>query len=177
MADSQLESDLLGLEAGVVRLRDYSPRWAEMYALEAARICGALGCLALDVQHVGSTAIPGIKAKPILDIAVAVSSLADLPRFEAALTPLSYEYAHWAGVKNDLVFGKGKARTHLLHIVERDGEVWRDYLAFKSALLVNSELARQYEALKVALSQSNADNRAAYTDAKGEFIRNVLSAA
>jgi GrpB-like predicted nucleotidyltransferase (UPF0157 family) len=169
--------DALGLEQGIVLLRDYTPLWAELFAVEAVHIRNALGALARGVQHVGSTAVPGLKAKPILDIAVGVSTLNDLPHFEAALAKLDYEYAHWGGVDHELVFGKGKVRTHLVHIVEYDSSKWHGYIAFRTALLSDRRIARQYEQVKIDLAASHASDRAAYTAANSEFICNVLSAA
>src|ERR1700751_2629201 len=72
LLDPRTGEPVLGLEAGAVRLRDYTPLWAELYLLESTALRRVLGCLALDVQHVGSTAVPGLKAKPILDIAIAI---------------------------------------------------------------------------------------------------------
>jgi GrpB-like predicted nucleotidyltransferase (UPF0157 family) len=169
--------DALGLKQGTVLLRNYNPLWVKLFDVEAAHIRNALGALAHDVQHVGSTAVPGLKSKPILDIAVGVSSLDDLTQFEAALLKLDYEYAQWAGLDHNLVFGKGKARTHLVHIVEYDGPKWRDYIAFRTILLADPRVAREYEQVKIDLAESHANDRAAYTAAKSEFIRNVRSAA
>ncbi len=165
----------LGLVQGSVRLHDYTPRWAELYALEAQRIRVVLGTIMVDVQHVGSTAVPGLKAKPILDIAVGVPRLADALQCQAPLETLGYEYAHWAGIEHDYVFGKGIVRTHLIHVVEYDGPLWRNYLTFRDALQANPALVQQYEALKVELSQQFRENRGAYTAAKASFIHRVLA--
>ena len=168
---------MLGLEKGIVRLRDYTPVWAELFEYEAGEIRRVLGDLALDVEHVGSTSVPGLKAKPILDIAVAVSTLGDLPQFETALGLIGYEYAHWAGIENNLVFGRGVARTHLVRVVEQDSVGWRDYIQFRTVLRENPEVAREYERIKVLLAQRNPDNRATYTDEKKQFIDRVLAAS
>jgi len=178
MRSNEQERDVpvLGLEKGIVQLRDYTPVWADLFESEAAEIRRVLGDLALDVQHVGSTSVPGLKAKPILDIAVAVSTLDDLPQFETALGLIGYEYAHWAGIENNLVFGKGVARTHLVHVVEQDSVGWRDYIQFRTVLRENPEVAREYERIKVLLAQRYPDNRATYTDEKKQFINRVLAA-
>lgn len=166
----------LGLPRDSNQLRPYSPRWAELYELEAREIRAVLGNLARDVQHVGSTAIPGIFAKPILDIAVGIDRL---DGYRECLTPLAligYEHAPWAGLRDDEVFGKGADRTHLLHIVEFGGDKWRAYVQFRDRLRADIDLARKYEQLKIAMSDAHPSGRAAYTASKHNFIREVLDA-
>ncbi len=167
---------LLGLDQRSVRLRPYTARWAELYLIEAQAIRSALGARALDVQHVGSTAVPGMTAKPILDIAVGVATLDEFRQCIEPLAQLGYEHAHWAGLQNNEVFGKGVNRTHLVHVVQHGGPVWNDYLRFRNLLRSQPETARSYEHLKVALSLRYAENRAAYTESKHAFIRGVLDA-
>lgn len=167
---------LLGLDQRSVRLRPYTARWAELYELEARAIRSALGARALDVQHVGSTAVPGMTAKPILDIAVGIATLDEFRLCMAPLAQLGYEHAHWAGLQNNEVFGKGVDRTHLVHVVQHGGPVWNDYLRFRNLLRSQAETARAYQQLKLALSQRYADNRAAYTESKHAFIRGLLDA-
>lgn len=166
----------LGLEPNANRLRPYTVRWAELFVIEATAIRGALGALALDVQHVGSTAVPGLAAKPILDIAVAVAELEQFRQCIAPLVALGYEHAPWAGIPNDEVFGKGASRTHLLHVVRFDSDEWRNYLHFRDRLRRDSALARQYEALKVTLTKTHSTDRVAYTAGKQAFIDRVLAA-
>ena len=111
-------ADVLGLEAQSNRLRPYTSRWADLYDVEARSIQTALGSLALEVQHVGSTAVPGIMAKPILDIVIGVKHLEHFAQCIAPLAALGYEHAPWAGLERDEVFGKAVTRTHLIHVVE-----------------------------------------------------------
>jgi GrpB-like predicted nucleotidyltransferase (UPF0157 family) len=170
------ELDVLGLEPDRVRLRPYTSRWADLFAIEGPRIRAALGALALDVQHVGSTSIPGLMAKPILDIAVGLDQLASYPLCIAPLATLGYEHVPWQGLALNEVFAKGAPRTHLVHIVEHGGEKWRDYLKFRERLASVPGLARDYEALKRDLASTHARDRAGYTAAKHTFIRRVLDA-
>jgi GrpB-like predicted nucleotidyltransferase (UPF0157 family) len=158
-----------------VRLREYTPLWAELFEIEATELRATLGALALDVQHVGSTAVPGLVAKPVLDIAVAISAYAQVPRCATLLARLGYQYAYWADLDNDYTFEKGAERTHHVHLVEFESRQWGDYLRFRDALRADPRLAREYERTKLALSARFCGNRAAYTRAKGEFIRHVLS--
>lgn len=170
--DSQ---SVLGLERKIVRLHDYTPLWVELYREEEARIRAAVGDLILDLQHVGSTAIPGIKAKPILDMMAGVARLEEALLCRAPLEAIGYDYAVHAGITNDYVFGKGVARTHLLHVVEYGSAEWTAHLRFRDRLRNEPELAQEYERLKEELSLKFSDNRAEYTEAKSEFICKVIA--
>jgi GrpB-like predicted nucleotidyltransferase (UPF0157 family) len=165
----------LGLVRGEVRLAEHTPRWAALYADEAARLGHALGAYASSIEHCGSTSIPGMPAKPILDILVGVPAPVDVPGLAAALTPLQYEHAPWAGVPGHEVFGKGQLRTHLLHVVPAGGAAWERMLRFRDALRADPGIAAEYAALKRALATRYPADRAAYTDRKGAFVARVLS--
>ena len=173
--DPRTGEHVLGLQPGTVRLREYTPLWAELYRIEAAELRDALGVLALSVEHVGSTAVPGLVAKPILDIAVAIPAHAVVPKCAALLARLGYQYAYWVDLENDHTFEKGVERTHHVHLVELHSRQWSDYLRFRDALRSNARLARDYERNKRALGARFRGDRAAYTRAKADFIRHVLS--
>ncbi|MET0918376.1 MAG: GrpB family protein [Burkholderiales bacterium] len=173
--DPRTGENVLGLLPGTVRLREYTPLWAQLYRVEAARIRSALRELALDVQHVGSTAVPGLKAKPILDIAVAIPAHAIVPKCATSLAALGYEYAYWVELENDFTFEKGVARTHHVHLVELDSRQWSDYLRFRDALRQNAQLLGEYERVKLELGARFCRDRVSYTREKAEFICRVLS--
>lgn len=97
---------VLGLENNVVRLSDYTQLWAELYREEEKRIMAAVGNLIVDLQHIGSTAIPGIKAKPILDMMAGVAQLEKGLLCKAPLEAIGYDYIADADIANDYVFGK-----------------------------------------------------------------------
>jgi GrpB-like predicted nucleotidyltransferase (UPF0157 family) len=167
---------VLGLRHGAVRLVPWSPEWRRLFALERARLASALGPLALGIEHVGSTAVPGLVAKPSLDIAVGVAALrADAP-WRGPLEALGYDYAARAGVEGSHVFGLGRERTHLVHVVALGGPIWRDLVLLRDALRGDPALCRDYAALKERLAGQHPEDRAAYTAAKGEFIRRALDA-
>lgn len=167
---------VLGLERNVVRLDDYTPLWIELYREEAERIRAAIGHLIIDLQHIGSTAIPGIKAKPILDLMAGVARLHEALLCRTPLEALGYDYAAHAGVAHDYVFGKGVVRTHLLHVVEYESAEWTNHLRFRDRLRNDRELAQEYERLKEELSRKFSENRAEYTSAKSKFICQVIAA-
>lgn len=168
---------VLGLERGVVRLEPHDPRWEGLYRQEEVRLREALEGVLLGIEHYGSTAVPGIRAKPILDILVGVRRLDDVFQRRSELEALGYEYAPWAGVPGHHVFGKGEARTHLLHVVEYGSRNWTENLFFRDQLRSDPELAAEYDALKLRLARANPDHRAAYTDGKAAFIKRVRDRA
>ncbi len=168
---------LPGLAPGLVILADPAPEWASLFAEEAGRISAALGPAVVAIEHYGSTSIPGIKAKPIIDLLVGVPRLDDALDRVAAMEALGYDYAAHAGVPDHHIFGKGAARTHLAHFVEHEGQSWGECLLFRDRLRADAELARAYESLKVELAARHPQDRAAYTAGKTAFVSRVLAGA
>ena len=170
---------VLGLAQTQVRLHAPTPLWASLYRDEERRLRAALGPALLALEHYGSTSISGIKAKPIIDILAGIARLEDGPALIAPLAVLGYDYAGDAVVPGHHIFGrgeddKGEERTHLLHVVEYGSVIWTEALCFRDALRADAGLAREYEALKVTLSEKYAERRADYTAAKVSFIQAVL---
>jgi GrpB-like predicted nucleotidyltransferase (UPF0157 family) len=168
----------LGLARRQVWLAEPTAGWAALFAgefaAEAARLARALApCSPVAIEHCGSTAVPDVPAKPILDILVGVPAAPDVPALARALAPLGYEHAPDA-VPGHEVFGKGDPRTHLLHVAPVGGPAWRRMLRFRDALRADPALAAEYGALKRALAARFPADRPAYTAAKGEFIARVL---
>lgn len=166
---------LPGLAHGTVRLAEWTPRWAELFAEEAARLRVALGDLAIAIEHYGSTSVPGLVAKPLLDILVGGREATDAAPYLAALAPLGYDYAPHAGVPEHLVFGRATARTHLIHVVRYGGGAWHRALAFRDALRADAGLRDSYAALKRDLAQCHGAERSRYTAAKSAFVDHVLA--
>jgi len=159
------------------------PAWPSLFQAEAARLRSILpGTLILDIQHYGSTAIPALDAKPIIDILLATP---DLQAARGTLPSIleKNEYAFWSdNPKTDrLFFVRGlppsaPRRTHHLHVTEPDGELWGQ-LAFRDRLRAHPEEAHAYAALKRTLAMQHRTDREAYTQAKGHFIRAVMAKA
>lgn len=169
---------MLGLKHGVNLLVDYDPQWPSDFAAEKQRLQAALGDIALGIEHGGSTAVPGLRAKPILDIYVGIYTLDEWVKCKGPLETLGYDYAAHAGIPNDFVFGRGRdnsERTHLVHVVEYQGELWRNVLAFRNALRADETLAAEYTAIKQRAVAQAPVNRARYTEIKGPFIAAVLA--
>ena len=165
---------VLGLAQTQVRLHEPTPLWAGLYLDEEQRLKAALGPTLLAIEHYGSTSVGGIKAKPIIDILAGIARLEDGPTLTAPLATLGYEYAGDKIVPGHHIFGKGEKRTHLLHVVEYGSAIWNEALRFRDALRADPQLAREYETLKITLSEKYAERRAEYTASKAAFIQSVL---
>jgi GrpB-like predicted nucleotidyltransferase (UPF0157 family) len=114
----------LGLKANLNLLVAYDPLWPAAFEDETVRLAKALGPVAKGIEHYGSTAVPGLCAKPILDIMIGISPLSEWERCKPALEALDYDYAEGAGVAGHYIFGRGRdrtERTHLVHVVEYRG--------------------------------------------------------
>jgi GrpB-like predicted nucleotidyltransferase (UPF0157 family) len=169
------DSHELGVPQGQVRLCEPTPRWIVLFEEEASRLNAALGKFGAVVEHCGSTSIPGVPAKPILDILVGISEPLDVAAIRSALGNLGYEHATWAGVPGHEVFGKGEPRTHLVHVVPLHGPAWDRMARFRDALRGDDTLAAEYSQLKRQLAARFPENRAIYTDGKSDFVASVLA--
>lgn len=162
-----------------VRLVAYDPRWPKLFAMEKMRLRQALPVgLVAAIEHFGSTAVPGLDAKPVIDILVAVRSLTEARA--AALRPMeALEYAFWAdNPRHDrLFFVRGlppaPVRTHHVHMTEQGGDLWAR-LRFRDYLRAHSDEAARYAALKHALATRHRDDREAYTAGKSAFIDDIM---
>ena len=163
-----------------VILAEYDPSWPVRFSEEAERIRQVMGDKLVGVEHVGSTSIPGLAAKPVIDILVGVTTLDAGAAAVPALEALGYEYRGENGIPGRLYFRKGSVqyrRTHHLHLVEPAHEQWLPMIAFRDYLRSHPDTARQYEALKRDLADQFHDNRKAYTDGKADFVQAILEKA
>jgi len=112
---------MIGLQRKIVKLVPYSPEWPRLFAQEERLLRAAIGAYVVDIQHVGSTAIPGMEAKPIIDIAVALRRLEDVEKCIEPLERLGYEYDEEHPDRHFFVKGDPSRRTHYLHMVEQRG--------------------------------------------------------
>ena len=176
--NSTLGAAFPGLPRGQVRLVPYDPAWPAAYEREAARLQRELGCQALAIAHIGSTAVPGLIAKPLLDIMVAIPRLADVSELEPRLVALGYVFHPRDTIpdRHFFIAGDGDLRRINLSLVEPDSAYWRNHLAFRDALRARPEVAANYARLKAELARLVPDDRLAYTEAKSAFVTGVLSA-
>lgn len=170
----------LGLKRGTVALEPYNDEW-EKSAKETIYVLKTiLGSDAVDIQHVGSTAIKEILAKPIIDIAVAVKDFEDVLRHEEVLKDAGIIF-RGEDVAEQLLFVMGDfekdIRTHHIHVVKWDEQQWRNYLNFRDYSNANPLAAVQYSKLKEKLATVYPDNRKAYTEGKRQLIDEILAQA
>jgi GrpB-like predicted nucleotidyltransferase (UPF0157 family) len=128
------------------------------------------------IEHIGSTSVPDLCAKPIVDILVGLRELELTDEQIAAMTELGYEYLGEYGLPGRLFFRKGDPRTHNVHVVKHGGEHWERQLVFRDALRSDPEERRRYDAFKRRLA-AEGHSREAYTELKTPFIRAVEARA
>jgi GrpB-like predicted nucleotidyltransferase (UPF0157 family) len=167
----------------LLELVPYDPAWPAAFEAEAARIRAALGSIALRIDHHGSTSVPGLAAKPIIDIQVSVADLDPMDRYHRPLRSIGYAHVPHLDDCCCPFFHRPREwpHTHHVHVVRAGSEEERRTLAFRDYLRAHVEVARQYEELKRLLapqfSAENFTSRQAYADAKTEFIEGVIAAA
>lgn len=168
---------MIGLERGIVRLAPYTPEWPRLFEEERRLLEVTIGHVLLGVEHVGSTSVPGLDAKPVIDMAAALRRLTDVEGCVKPLENLGYEYKGENGLPERHFFAKGCPRTHHLHMVRFDSAFWREHLLFRDYLRRHPSTAGEYALLKRRLAAEFEADRAAYTEAKAPFIRRVLELA
>lgn len=163
-----------------VRLTPYDPLWAEQASAEAARVLRACDPAMISVHHIGSTSIPGIVAKPVLDLLGVATALADLDAKAAALGELGYASRGEHGIVGRRYFtldGVSGERRAQLHCFARGDPGIERHLAFRDHLRGRPELAHEYEREKVRCATRHPEDSLAYTECKDAWIRRVQAEA
>jgi GrpB-like predicted nucleotidyltransferase (UPF0157 family) len=170
---------VIGLKKGKVMLAPYDKEWLTYFKKEKILLQKTLGSIALDIQHVGSTAIPDMPAKPIIDIAVGIKTVNDFGECIKLLQNAGYIFRKNASNNSESCFAKGpeEKRTRYVHLVKYNGEIWKNYLEFRDYLTANNKSAQQYAFLKNTLSKKYPENRKKYTADKAKFVRETIKTA
>lgn len=162
-----------------VQLRPHDPAWTSAFQAERDRLDALLPATFIGIEHIGSTAIPGLLAKPVVDILAGVGSMAIAAGIGPAL--LFFGYTTSAEFNASLLdrqwfmrWADGH-RTHHLHVVVHEGAVWNERLRFRDLLCTRPGLAAAYADLKRRLAAEHRGDREAYTDAKASFVRAALN--
>ena len=154
----------------------YDPAWTGQFARESPAVASALGDLLVAIHHIGSTAIPGMDAKPIIDMLVVVSSITGVDGRGAAMQALGYEVMGEFGIPGRRYFRKDDAagqRTHQVHAFQAGSPQIERHLVFRDFLRTHGAYAEEYAALKRRLAKLHPNDIAAYTDGKDQFIREM----
>ncbi len=159
-------------------LKPYNKGWAKRFEAERLQLATVLGD-EVDVQHIGSTSVPGLQAKPILDIGVGVKDFDAAFALVRPLEALGYTFRGEQSIPRRHYFVKGPDdnRTHHLHMLERTNPEWRNLLFFRDYLRARPEALEQYQNLKAQLAEQFPKDREAYTNSKRLFIQDILSRA
>ena len=164
----------LGLESGTVRVVEYDERWPALFLAESQRLREACQPLPVHFEHVGSTAVPGLCAKPVLDILAGHPRGTSVDECVALLERAGYEHRGDGGIPDHQFFRRGQPRAYHIHLVEKGGRLWQEYLAFRDSLRANAAVARQYRDLKQALAARFPRDREAYIQGKAAFVAEVI---
>ena len=162
-----------------ISLVPYDPAWPQLFEQERAELEAVLRpWLAGPIEHIGSTAVPGLTAKPVIDIMAGVRDLTASAAARGAVATLGYQYFPYRpDVMHWFCKPSPERRTHHLHLVPVSSGLWADRLLFRDHLRGSAGAAAEYGALKAALAERYRLDREAYTDAKGDFVRSILERA
>lgn len=168
---------MIGLERGALKLAPYTVQWKRLFEAEKALLHAAVGDYVLAIEHVGSTSIPRMLAKPILDIGIAVRDYEEARICVEPIRALGYEYVGEHGMPRRHYFVKGDPTTHHLHMLEATSLDWENMMLFREYLIQHPEAARQYAELKMELARRSPADREAYQDGKAPLIERILELA
>jgi len=160
-----------------VEIDPYDPSWPARFDKERRLLADALDIPAEHIEHIGSTAIPGLASKPLIDIMIGVGELCIDDAVISRMAELGYEYFGEFGIAGRHFFRKGHPRTHHLHWVARGGDFWEKQLLFRDYLRTHPAIVRDYENLKRIAAVKYRHDRPSYTKSKTEFVERILTEA
>jgi GrpB-like predicted nucleotidyltransferase (UPF0157 family) len=167
---------MLGLPKDEVFLCNYTDEWVIEFEKESKKILDIIERFVSSIHHIGSTAVPGLKAKPIIDIAI------ELFRFEHGfqcvepLNKIGYKHRIIKELPERHYFSKGEPRTHQIHMYKPKSKYLLAQLTFRDKLRSDADLANKYQEIKEKISNMHSTDKLAYADAKTEFIKSVVDA-
>jgi len=175
----------IGLKKGLVKIEKYNPQWQEEFNEEKENLKKIFGDVAKSIEHVGSTSVVGLSAKPIIDIAVGVDVLGDIDRVKEKISKMPYYSVKEDNADGEILMRKGSLLkegeikpdfiTHFIHIMEINGKKYKETIAFRDYLRTNPEVLKEYEDLKQKLALEYKNDRKSYFKAKDKFIKSILS--
>jgi GrpB-like predicted nucleotidyltransferase (UPF0157 family) len=176
---------MIGLKRGMVKLVPHDGRWAALFEKEKFLFEDAFQETIIAIEHIGSTAIPGIPAKPIIDINIGVESLEVARAMKPIFVKLGYEHRPFVAgntvegllAQELYVRGPESRRTHYVHVTVYGSDHWNNYVLLRDYLRRNAERAEEYANLKIRLAQEYPNDRGAYTRNKEQFVLETLEIA
>lgn len=160
-----------------IEIVEYDCRWTVAYQQEKQLVTAALKQEIIDIQHIGSTSVPGLSAKLIIDILVAANKLNTAEIYSSQLQEINYQYIYYTENVDRLFFRKGTPRTHHLDIVESGSWTYWRHILFRDYLLAHPETAQQYEQLKREMAVKFKTDMNAYANSKTQFIQSIVTLA
>ncbi|WP_435166223.1 GrpB family protein [Paenibacillus glycanilyticus] len=162
-----------------VKIEEYKDEWPFKYQGEQSKIKEIMTDKAIAIEHIGSTSVQGLGAKPIIDFMVGVNDLKEVEEFIEPLAKIGYEHVYHKEFPNRRFFRRGewRAGTHHLHIYVHGSEEWNNNILFRDYLRTHPDVLKQYNQLKKEFAEKNHHDRVAYTNAKHPFIIDVIQKA
>lgn len=168
----------MGMDRNIVKIEKYNENWAREYEKEKKILTSLIGNYILNIYHIGSTAIKGISAKPIIDIIVSVEELKFALKFRDILELSGYNFEEGNTNKEYLVIkGTDKNTTHIIHILIEGSERLNNCIIFRDYLNTHIDEMQRYQKLKEGLAKKYMNDRKKYTTSKTKFIQNIISIA
>ena len=168
----------MGLKVGTVKLEKYNPNWETEFYKEKEILRKIFGDIAIEIEHIGSTSVKGLSAKPIIDIAVALNELENFKKVKEIFQKEPYSVKEDSD-DGEILVRKGPEdnRTHFIHVMEVTSNRYKDTIIFRDYLRTHEETLQEYENLKKELAIKCANDRKKYTSSKNEFIKNIIEKA
>ncbi len=162
-----------------ILIEDYNSDWSSEFDREKENLLKIFGSKVISIEHIGSTSVTGLGAKPIIDIMGGVNNLEDVDEFIEPLKSIGYEFVSHKDFPKRRFFRKGqwRAGTHHLHFYQFESEDWYNNILFRNFLRTHPDALNQYHQLKKELADKYRDDRVAYTKEKAPFIQNLIKKA
>lgn len=161
----------------MVEIVPYTDEWKEQFEKISAMVKSYIGDLIIKIEHVGSTSVEGLDAKPILDVDAVIENYDVFPEIVRRLEKQGYKYQGNLDVEGREVFHRmhPDGFRYNLYVCPKDGKGFLEHIAFRDYLRANDDVKKEYEALKYRLSKEFPDDIEKYAEAKTEFVRNILN--
>ena len=160
-----------------ITIEKYNPAWIDRFVQERSSLLHILDNPEIKIEHIGSTAVPGLAAKPVIDILIGLADLSMADEYIMKIESVGYEYikVYEEKIPERRFFRKEKngLRTHHIHMVELNSNFWKRHLLFRDHLRENQKAREDYQQLKLSLTQKEWDDVNEYAEAKTEFIRKI----